>query len=267
MLSLLYNFKTAEQGTEYDLEVGDFPAVQLFTGSIPYVPVTEGYKKSIQETQYAVGFVATRQLLRNDLYGAVRETVRTMADSFRQLREQQGAFPFINAFNGSFTTGDSLSLCNISHTNANGGANFSNTNSLAFSAANLQNNRLLMKAFPSNAGNVIMNIPDTILVPMQLEDVAYEVLESMGKVNTSLNNRNYSEGRYKLVVWDNFLTSSTNWFLLNSERMKRELIFREWEKVSFMRSGEFDTLATKWAGYTSFGISSVEPRWVFGSSN
>lgn len=267
MLPLMFNFMPAEQGTEYDLEVGDFPAVQLFNGSIPFASVTEGYKKSIQETQYAIGFIATRQLLRNDLYGAVRATVRGMADSMRQLREQQGAFVFVNAFNGAFTTGDGLSLCNAAHTNANGGPNFSNTNSLAFSAANLQNNRLLMKALPSNAGNIIMNVPDTIIVPMQLEDVAYEILESMGKVDTSLNNRNYSEGRYKLIVWDNFLTSSTNWFIANSERMRRELNFREWEKVSFMRSGEFDTLATKWASYCSFGISSPEPRWLFGSSN
>jgi hypothetical protein len=267
MLALMFNFMPATQGTEYDLETGDFPAVQLFNGSISYVPVTEGYKKSVQETQYAVGFIATRQLLRNDLYGAVKGTVRNMADSFRQLREQQGAFVFVNGFNGAFTTGDGLSLFNSAHTNANGGPNFSNTNSLAFSAPNLQNNRLLMKAFPSNAGNTIMNVPDTIIVPMQLEDLGYEILESMGKVDTSLNNRNYSEGRYKLIVWDNFLTSPTNWFLVNSERMRRELNFREWEKVSFMRSGEFDTLATKWAGYTSFGISTVEPKWGMGSSN
>lgn len=267
MLPLLYKFKQAEQGTEYDLEVGDFPAVQLFNGSIPYVPVTEGYKKSVQETQYALGLVVTRQLLRNDLYGAVRASVRNMADSFRQLREQQGAFPFVNAFNGAFTTGDGLSLCNSAHTNANGGANFSNTSTAAFSAPNVQANRLLMKAFPSNAGNVIQNVPDMLIVPMALEDVAYELLESMGKVDTAMNNRNYSEGRYKLVVWDNFLTSNSNWFLVNSERMRNELIFREWEKTSFMRSGEFDTLATKWAGYTSFGISTVEPRWMMGSSN
>ena len=267
MLGLIFNFKPAEQGTEYDLETGDFPPVQLFNGSIPFVSVTEGYKKSIQETQYAVGFIATRQLLRNDLYGAVRGTVKNMASSFRQLREQQGAFVFVNGFNGAFTTGDGLSLFNAAHTNANGGPNFSNTNSLAFSAANLQNNRLLMKAFPSNAGNIIQNIPDTIICPMQLEDVAYEVVKSMGKVDTSLNNRNYSEGRYNIIVWDNFLTSPTNWFLVNSQRMREELNFREWEKVSFMRSGEFDTLATKWAGYTSFGISTPEPRWGFGSSN
>lgn len=267
MLPFIFNFMEATQGTEFDLEGGDFPAIGLFSGNINYSPVTEGYKKSVQETQYAGGFAATRQLLRNDLYGAVRKTVRGMADSFRQLREQTGANVFVNAFNGSFTTGDGLSLCNSAHTNVNGGANFSNTSTVAFSAANVQANRLSMKALTSNAGNIISNIPDMIVVPMQLEAYAYEFLQSQGQVDGSLNNRNYGEGRYKLIVWDNFLTSATNWFLVNSARMKEELIFREWEKTSFMRSGEFDTLSTKWAGYTSFGISAVESRWIFGSSN
>lgn len=267
MLPLLYRFMDAEQGTEYDLEAGDVGSVQLFTGSINYTGFQEGYKKSVQETQYALGLVVTRQLLRNDLYGAVRESVRNMADSFRQLRESQGAFPFVNSFNGSFTTGDGLSLCNAAHTSANGGPNFSNTSTLPFSAPNIQTNRLAMKKLPSNVGNVILNIPDMLIVPMDLEDQAYEILESMGKVDTAMNNRNYSEGRYKLVVWDNFLTSTSNWWMANSARMNRELIWRDWEKTTFMRSGEFDTLATKWAGYTSFGVSTVEPRYIFGSSN
>lgn len=269
MLPLLYRFKMAEQGTEYDLEAGDIGNPQVFTGSVYYDTISEGWKKSVQETQYTLGLVVTRQLLRNDLYGAVRDSVGMIAQAFRHLRESQGAFPFVNAFNASFTTGDSLSWCNSAHTNnnASGSGSFSNTNSLAFSAPNIQANRLSMKKLPSNRGNPIINVPDTLLVPMDLEDIAYEILESMGKVDTANNNRNYSEGRYRLIVWDNYLTSTTNWFLINSLRMKQELIWRDWEKTSFYRSGEFDTLATKFAGYTSFGVSTVQPRYIFGSSN
>lgn len=267
MLPLLYRFKMAEQGTEYDLETGDIGNPQVFTGSVNYDIVTEGYKKSVQETQYTLGLVVTRQLLRNDLYGAVRRSTGLIAQAFRHLREAQGAFPFVNAFNGAFTTGDGVSLCNSAHTSNNGGPNFSNTSTLAFSAPNIQTNRIAMKKLPSNRGNFIMNVPDTLLVPMDLEDVAYEILESMGKVDTANNNRNYAEGRYKLIVWDNYLTSATNWWLINSQRMREELVWRDWEKTSFYRSGEFDTLATKFAGYTSFGVSTVEGRYIFGSSN
>jgi hypothetical protein len=267
MLPLLYRFKGAEQGTEYDLETGDVGTPQVFNGSAYYDQVSEGYKKSVQETQYTLGLVITRQLLRNDLYGAVRESVAGIAQSFRHLRESQGAFPFVNSFNAGFTTGDGLSWCNAAHTSANGGPNFSNTNSLAFSAPNIQANRVAMKKIPSNRGNPIMNVPDTLLVPMDIEDVAYEILESMGKVDVASNNRNYSEGRYRLIVWDNYLTSATNWWLINSERMLQELIWRDWEKTSFYRSGEFDTLSTKFLGYTSFGVSTVQARYIFGSSN
>jgi hypothetical protein len=267
MLPLIYRFKMAEQGTEYDLETGDIGNPQVFNGGIYYDTVSEGYKKSVQETQYALGLSVTRQLLRNDRYGAVRDTVGLIAQAFRHLRESQGAFPFVNAFNGAFTTGDGLSWCNAAHTSNNGGPNFSNTNTLAFSAPNIQANRLLMKKIPSNRGNPILNIPDTLIVPMDLEDIAYEILESMGKVDTANNNRNYAEGRYKLIVWDNYLTSATNWWMSNSKRMNQELVWRDWEKTSFYRSGEFDTLTTKFAGYTSFGVSTVESRYLFGSSN
>ena len=266
MLPLLYRFMKATQGTEYDLATAGLGLPKVFTDSIYYDQPLEGYKKYVQETQYALGMTVTRQLLRNDLYGAVRDRVSSLADSFRLLRETQGAFPFVNAFSTAFTVGDSNPLCYATHTSAIGGPSQSNTSSLAFSAANLQTNRIAMKKFMDDKGIPQTNIPDMIIAPLDLEDQVYEVLESMGKVDTANNNRNYHEGRYKAVIWDNFLTSTSNWFLVNSKLMKERLIFREWEPVSFMRSGEFDTLATKFAGYTSFGISSVEWRWVIGSS-
>ncbi len=267
MLPFIYRFKSAEQGTEYDLETGDTGAVPVFNGSISYEQITEGYKKFVQETDYALGFIVTRQLLRNDLYGVIQDKAASLADAFRILRETQGAYPFVNAFSSAFTVGDSLSLCNSAHTSQNGGPNQSNTSTLAFSAANLQANRVAMKKLVSNTGLVQTNIPDMIMAPLDLEDVAYEVLNSMGKVDTANNNRNYSEGRYKLLVWDNFLTSTTNWFLVNQALMKQRLVFREWEPVSFMRIGDFNTLYTAFAGFTAFGVSSVEWRWIYGSSN
>ena len=267
MLPLLYRFKKAEQGIEYDLETGDIGTVPAFDGHISYDSIGEGYKKSVQETEYALGLKVTRRLLRNDLYGVVQDRTSLLAQAFKHLREVRGAFPFVNAFNTSFTVGDTLQLCSSAHTSNNSGANQSNTTTNAFSAANVQTARIAMKKIKTNRDNPMLNIPDTILIPMDLEDKAYEIIKSMGKVDTSVNNRNYHEGRYKLIVWDNYISSTTNWFLLNSDIMKQQLVFREWEPVQFFRSGEFDTLVSKYAGYTSFEVSSVEWRWVYGSSN
>lgn len=264
MLPLIFRFKDAEQGTEYDLEMPDLPAVGTFRGDIDYVDAQEGYKKAVTETEYAQGLKFTRRLLRNDLYGAVQGLVGTMAQRFRALRETVGANVFNNAF-GSFTVGDGLSLCNSAHTSRNGGANQSNTGTAALSAANVFATGNSMLKFKSNTDQIITNTPDTLIVPLDLAEKAYEIISSSGKVDTSVNNRNFHEGRYKLIVWPNWLTDADSWFMVNSKRMRDQLVFREWEATEFARSGDFDNKVSKYAGYTSFGISTVEWRWVYGN--
>ena len=233
MLPLMYRFKKAEQGIEYDLETGDIGNVPAFDGQISYDSVGEGYKKAVQETEYALGLKVTRRLLRNDLYGVVQDRVQLLAQSFKHLRETRGAYPFVNAFTTAFTTGDTLSLCNSAHTSNNGGATQSNTSSLAFSAPNVETNRIAMKKLKTNRDNPMVNIPDTILIPMDLEEKAYEIIKSMGKVDTANNNRNYHEGRYNAIIWDNYLTDTNDWFMADSRLMKERLVFREWEPVQF----------------------------------
>src|SRR3990167_1581086 len=267
MLPLLYRMKRAEQGTEYDLETGDIGVVPALSDTgIAYDTVQEGYRKSVTETEYALGIKVTRKLLRNDLYGVIKEKTKLLAQAFRHLRETRGAFAFNNAFNSSFTVGDTLSLCNSAHTSRYGGANQSNTSTLAFSAANLETNRIAMKKLKTNRDNPMVNIPTIILAPMDLEDKVYEVIKSMGKVDTAVNNRNYHEGRYNAIIWDNYLTSATAWFIINESMMKEKLVFRQLEPMQFFMSGEFDTLVSKYAGYCSFETSTVEWRWAFGAN-
>lgn len=266
MAPLIYRFKKAEQGIEYDLETGDVGTVPVFDGEISYDDTRQGYTKSVSETEYALGLKVTRRLLRNDLYGVIQDRTRLLAQAFKHLRETRSAFPFVNAFNTSFTVGDGLALCNSAHTSRYGGATQSNTATNAFSAPNLQTNILRMKKFKTNRDNPMVNIPDLLIIPMDLEEKAYEIIKSMGKVDTANNNRNYHEGRYRVIVWDNYVTDTDNWFLCNSMMMKQKLVFREWEPTQFFRSGEFNTLVSLFAGYTSFEVSSVEWRWALGSN-
>lgn len=265
MLPLLYRFKDAEQGVEHDLETGDGGTVPEFSnGVIPYDDIQEGYKKSVSEREFAYGIKITRRLLRNDLYGVTQDKTSSLADSFRALRETRGAYPFNNAFS-AFTVGDGLSLCNSAHTSKYLGANQSNTSTLAFSGPNVFSTELSFKKLKTNRDNIMYNIPDTLLIPMDLSEKAFEILKSVGKVDVDVNNRNYLEGRYKCIIWDNFLTDTNNWFMLNSAMMKKKLVWREWEPVQFFRTGEFDTLVLKMAGYCSFEVSTVEWRWIYGN--
>jgi hypothetical protein len=264
MLPNLYKMVDATQGTEYDLEAGDIGEVPEFSGSISFDDFKEGYKKSITETEYALGIKVQRKLLRNDLYEVVRNQAGLLASAFRQKKEQIGASPFNNAFTTVHTVGDGLSLCNSAHTSKVGGSTQGNSGSSALSAANLEATRLNMVKFKTNRDNIRVAQPSLILVPSDLHQTAWEIINSYGKVDTANNNRNFHFGKYNLAVWDNFLTDTNNWFLIDEELMKMVLKFRVWEPVQFFRAGEFDTLVQKFAGYMSNGVSTFEWRWIYG---
>jgi hypothetical protein len=41
---------------------------------------------------------------------------------------------------------------------------------------------------------------DMLLVPITLEEEAFELINSTGKVDTADNNKNFHEGKYKLLL-------------------------------------------------------------------
>lgn len=265
MLGAVVRFKDATQGTEYDLETGDVGEMSAFDGSgISFSSPTEGYRKSITETQWTIGMKATRQLLRNDLYGVLRDRAEALADSVRDKREAIGATPFVDGFTSSFTSGDALSLFNTAHTNRQNSLTQSNRGTSSFSPAAVDTSRLNMLKFRTNTDNKMGVRMDTIILPADLNEKGYELIKSSGKIDTANNNRNFHKGRYNLIVWENYLSDINNWFVADSRLMKRVLVYREWEAPQFFRSGEFDTLVAKFAAYMSAGISTVEWRWCFG---
>ncbi len=264
MLPSFFKMVEATQASETDQEIGDVGQVAPFTGEISYDDFAEGYSKAITETEYSLGLKIQRRLLRNDLYDVVRNSVSLMSDSFNQKKEQIGASIFNNAFNTTHTVGDTLALCSSAHTSKVGGANQGNAGSSALSAAAVEATRILMVKFKTNRDNIRQARPGLLLVPTDLHEKAWEIVNSYGKMDTAMNNRNFHFGKWNLAVWDNFLTDTNNWFMIDERIMKMVLKYRIWEPVQFFRSGEFDTLVQKYAGYMSVAVSTVEWRWIYG---
>ena len=264
MLPSFFKMVEATQASETDLEIGDIGEVATFTGEVSYDDFAEGYSKAITETEYSLGLKIQRRLLRNDLYDVCSNSVSLMSDAFNQKREQIGASIFNNAFNTVHTVGDGLALCSTAHTSAVGGLNQGNSGSSALSAAAVEATRILMVKFKTNKDHIRQARPSLLLVPTDLHEKAWEIVNSYGKMDTALNNRNFHFGKWNLAVWDNFLTDTNNWFMIDERLMRMYLKYRIWEPTQFFRSGEFDTLVQKYAGYMSVAVSSVEWRWVYG---
>lgn len=265
MIPALYTTKKPDQAIVYEAMLGGLGSVPVFDGEVSYDDSKQSYRKSCEEIEYAFGLKVTKKLRRNDLYGAVQETVREMAQRFRAARESIAAGTFNDGFSTA-TVADGLSLFNTAHTSDQaGGVNQGNKGTSAFSPANVEATRRLMIAFKS-ARNQIQNatFPDLLLLPTALEEKGYELIKSKGKVDTALNNPNFHEGKYKLAVWQNWLTDPDNWFMINTRQMKRFLKFYEWNPTEFFHAGEVDSLVSKHVGYMSVNVSAVDWRFGYG---
>jgi hypothetical protein len=105
-----------------------------------------------------------------------------------------------------------------------------------------------------------------LIVPVDLESYAYEIINSRGKVDTAQNNVNFHVGRYKLVVWPNYLTSSTRWFMVDSRIMKMYLNWFDRITPQFYKDTDFDTLLAKFAGYMRYSYGWSDWRFVYGEN-
>lgn len=265
MLPVLFNMQSSEKAVEHDLEMGDMADLEEFTGTIPYDDTGEGYRTDYEHVEYARGVKIQRKLVINDQYSVINRRPQALGLSSFRRRELDGASVFNNAFNSSITGGDGVSLCSTAHPSRVGGTDQSNSGTDALTPTSVETARIAMTRFKSNRDNVISVMPDLLIVPIQLEETAYEIINSKGKVDTAQNNANFHQGRYKLVVWNNYLTSATNWFMCDSELMKMFLLWFDREPVQFFKDRDFDTLMAKYAAYAYYSFGWSDWRWIYGN--
>ena len=160
---------------------------------------------------------------------------------------------------------DSFSRCNSAHTSngSSGYTNQSNTGTTALSATAVEATRRLMVKFTDDRGNLVSVVPDTLLVPRNLEETGYQIIASKGQVDSADNNPNFHMGKYKLVVSDR-LSDTNNWFMLDSSLGKLMLNFFMRIPPEFAQDKDFDTLIGKYRAYTRYSIGWSDWLFVYG---
>jgi phage anti-repressor protein len=94
--------------------------------------------------------------------------------------------------------------------------------------------------------------PDELWFPPDLYEQAFEIISSMGKVDTANNNVNVHEGRYTFYEW-NYLTSTKNWFMCDSKMRKQYAFWSDRVPLEFAMAEDLDTLLAKWRAYMRYG--------------
>lgn len=263
MVPDLFNVMSSDAAYERTSGSGTIPDFNEFTGKVTAVQPTQEYDKSYTFTEYAAKIEIQRKLASDDQYRVMSRYPSGLANSASRSREKLGSAIFDLAFTYAPTDGDGVSLASSAHpSNVSGVASQSNSGSSALSATNVDTTRINMAAFRDDVGEIVSIQPDTLIVPRALEQTAWEIINSKGKVDTANNNANFHQGKYKLVVWDR-LTDSNNWHFTDYSMQKELLLWWNREPNQFFQDKDSNTMVAIYLGYYRVGTGWDDWRFIF----
>lgn len=263
-VDMLFGMEKSSKATEYDLSIGGVGDLEEFTGTIPYDDFKQQYRVSYTHKEWVKGMKVERKLVDDDLYSIINKRPAILALAAKRTREKHGSQVFNNAFNTSvFAGGDSLALCASAHSRVGTTTTVSNAGSTALSATAVEATRLAMRAYTDETDNLLTARGDTLLVPPALEETAWEIITSTGKLGTADNDPNFQKGKYKIIVWD-YLTDSNNWFMIDSRMAKMFLKWFDRIPTEFNKDKDFDTYVSKWSVYTRYSYGFSDWTWLYG---
>ena len=252
-------------------QIGTFGDVPEFTGTISYDDVNQQYDSTLTHKEYATGFQIERKLFDDDLFGVMDAKPRGLATAFQRTRQKHGASVFVNAFsldNTWLNHTEAVAMCSGSHTTTSPGVStstgFSNRITAALSAVAVSAARIQMRGFRGDRAERISVVPDKLLYPVNLYQVAYEIIESEGQPDSANNNVNVHKGGYTGTDWE-YLSDTNDWWMIDSTNMKDGLKFVDRVQAEFGMVEDFETLIGKWRLYARYSLGWNDWRWVLGS--
>ncbi len=267
----LFKVMTTDQPYEEDLGIGAMGDFPLWDGVVEYDRMYQGYSKVYEFPEYAKGFQIERKLYDDEKYNIINTKPVGLATSAARRQEQHAASLFNNAFDVNGFDGKPLvsdqhpSKAYIDSGGTEGVQYRSNKGTAKLSHSALQDAKQAMRDFQNDRGARIAVVPDTLLIPTGLEELAWQLIQSDKKIDTADNNPNIHQGRYKLIVWDELDLGGEGWFMLDSRYMKMFLKWFDRVPIEFAMEEDFDTLVAKFRAYMRYECGWSDWVWCWGS--
>jgi hypothetical protein len=272
MIPMLYSKDTTDMQQEYDVTFSGLGNFQRFTGTAIKDTMAEEYKKTYTFPEFMNSFDVRRNLWDDRRDKTVMNMAQEFALSYNRTKEEHAAEIFNYGFTatGTFSSGDSTAgpdgkaLCAADHpSTANASYAGNNLKTTAFSPSEVEADRQDMRKITDGRGNKSQRRMDMLLVPLELEEDAWELINSKGKVDTADNNGNFHKGKYKLAVWDE-LTDSQNWFSIDEKAMKRALTWYTRVPLETWKKYVEELATLTFGGYARHGMGYNSWRWLIG---
>ena len=267
----LFEKNTSDKAYEEDLGLSSFGlAVVKPEGSpISYDTERQGFTSRYNHVVYALGFIITREIYEDDLYGKVgAQKAKALARSLRQTKEIVAANIYNRAFTAGYTGGDGIVLCSTAHLNVAGGT-YSNkiATDADLSEAALEQAVIDIAGYRDDRGLLIAAKPEKLVIPYQLQFEAKRILNADGRVGTDLNDPNAlkQSSIFNQVIVNHYLNSTGNddWFILTN--VKDGLKYFERRGDQFEMDNDFDTENAKFKATARYSFGWSDPRAIYGS--
>ena len=209
-------------------------------------------------------------MMDDEEWNMVKKYPKTLAIAKMRTKETAAAdvlnFGFTAGGGGKavFTGGDSQPLFSTNHVSRNGRVTQSNMITTPLSQQTLQTVVTTMKKRRDSKNELVGFMPDTLIVPTELEFTARIILETMHETGSDRNDVNPIKGALNLVVWP-YLSSPTAWFVQDS--MNHELNFFNRKDTGVVGPYyDFDTGTAKWKVECRFSVGFSDWMGIYGST-
>ena len=251
-------------------QVGTLPDFEEFTGNVSYTSQAQGYDTTMTFVEFTNGIQVERKLFDDDQYHIMDQKPQALADAYYRTKERLGARPLNNAFsidNYFSVNSESVALCSNSHTTTSGASTasgFDNLGTASLTATAVMAAMIQSRGYRGDQAERIGITVDELWIPIDLVEQAYEINNSMGKLDTANNNPNYLKGRFTIHEW-NYLTDTNNWFLMDSNMRRKMLFWVDRVPLEFAMVEDFDKLIAKWRAYCRMAGAHIDWRFIHGS--
>ena len=266
-----YGVESSSDSYEKWSGVGSLGDFSQFAGTVTYQAQAQGYDTTATHVPFANGIQIERELYDDDRHGIWERRPVALAQAAQRTRQKHAARIFNNAFSVDsffYSNSEGVAICSDSHTTNSGAstaAGFDNLVTSSLSAVSVTAARIQMRGFRGDVGERLSIMPNKLIIPPDLYEIAYEIAESEGKVDTANNNANVHKGKYEVSDWE-YLTDTNNWFMLDGSAQKDSLTWFDRVPLEFAMAEELDTLIAKWRAYMRYSCAWWDWRFILGGN-
>jgi hypothetical protein len=276
MIPQLFNVQTSQRAWEQFMAVGTLGSEGWNfedSGRVQYDEHKRGFPTTFTHAEFAKGLMVQRKLVDDNLTDVKLDEAGQLGDSAFRKREKGAASIFNNAFTASGVNPDGFSnagpdgvaLVSASHPlsaeDSTVQSNYGGANAL--SASQLSTSRVAHMRMKDDRGDLMDVMPDELIGPPELEDTMAVVTKSVLDPASNNNAINPQTGRFRSIVW-HYLTDTNNWFLTDSARRRRSLLWFDRIPIEFAREEDFDTFIAKFRAYMRYSYGWRDYAWILG---